>query len=128
MTTWNLGELFESVVDVVGRREGVVAGDVRLTYAELDGRANRLAHVLASAGVGPGDGVGLVLRNANEYLEGMLAAFKLRALPVNVNYRYTSDELAYLFADADVAAIIHEPELDGVVSLAAANVPGLRIR
>jgi 3-oxocholest-4-en-26-oate---CoA ligase len=128
MTTWNLGDLFESVVDVVGEREAVVSGDVRLTYAELDERANRLAHVLASAGVGAGDGVGLVLRNGHEYLEGMLAAFKLRALPVNVNYRYTADELAYLFTDADVAAIIHEPELDAVVSIAAADIPMLRLR
>ena len=128
MTSWNLGDLFESVVDVVGGREAVVVGDVRLTYAELDERANRLAHALASAGVGPGDRVGLVLRNGHEYLEGMLAAFKLRALAVNVNYRYTADELAYLFADADVAAIIHEPELDDVIDGALADLPHLRLR
>src|SRR5262249_45806963 len=53
---------------------------------------------------------------------------KLRALPVNVNFRYTADELAYLFADADVAAIIHEPELEDAVQRAAAALPGLRTR
>ncbi|MCU1351393.1 MAG: AMP-dependent synthetase, partial [Acidimicrobiales bacterium] len=111
MVTWNLADLFESVADAVPEREAIVAGTRRFTYAELDERANRLAHVLCEAGVGPGDHVGLALRNGCEYVEGTLAAFKLRAVPVNVNYRYTVDELRYLLTDADVAALIMDPDL-----------------
>ena len=69
------------------------------------GRRTRdpLAHALAERGVGPGDHVACYLYNSIEYLEAMLAAFKLRAVPINVNYRYVEDELRYLLDDADVA-------------------------
>ena len=72
--------------------------------------SNRLAHVLAARGVGPGDHVALYLYNGTEYLEGMLAAFKLRAVPINVNYRYVEDELRYLFDDADAKAVVFHRE------------------
>ena len=108
MLTWNLGDLFESVADAVGEREAVVSDLARLTYADLDRRSNQLARHLAELGVGPGDHVALVLRNGHQYLEGMLAAFKLRAVPINVNTRYTTDELRYLLADAAPTVVIHE--------------------
>jgi 3-oxocholest-4-en-26-oate---CoA ligase len=106
MASLNLADLFEAAVDHCADREAVVVGDTRLTYAKLDERANRLAHHLAGLGVGPGDFVGLQLVNGNEYLEGMLAAFKLRAVPVNVNYRYVEAELRYLYQDAGLVALI----------------------
>src|SRR6188768_424230 len=94
--SWNIADLFEGVADLLGDREAVVAGGSRLTYADLDRRANRVAHVLAAMGVGPGDRVGLALRNGHEHLEALLGAYKLRAVPFNVNYRYTADEMEYL--------------------------------
>ena len=80
--------------------------EVRLTFAELDARANRLAHALASMGIGPGDHVGCHLYDGNQYVEAYLAAFKLRAVPVNVNFRYVDEELAYLFDNADLEAVV----------------------
>lgn len=118
MLTYNLGELFESVVDAVGEREAVVCGGRRLTYRQLDERVNRLAHALDARGLGPGDHLALVLRNGNEYLEAMLAAFKLRAVPINVNTRYTVDELRYLLQDAAPAVVLHEPDLADAVTVA----------
>jgi acyl-CoA synthetase (AMP-forming)/AMP-acid ligase II len=103
----NLADLFELVVDTVPDRLAIVSGARRLTYADVEGRANRLAHLLAEAGVGPGDGVGLQLVNGPEYLEGMLACFKVRAVPVNVNYRYVEAELRHVYADAGLVALIH---------------------
>ncbi|MCU1452541.1 MAG: acyl-CoA synthetase [Acidimicrobiales bacterium] len=126
MSTWNLADLFESVADAVPDRDALVAGEVRLTYAALDERANRLAHALRVSGIGPGDHVGLVLRNGSEHVEAMLAAFKLRAVPVNVNFRYTVDELRYVLTDADVVAVVHEPELGGQIDRALAGRPALR--
>jgi acyl-CoA synthetase (AMP-forming)/AMP-acid ligase II len=127
--TWNLGDLFEGVADAVAERTAIVSGPVRLSFAALDERANRLAHVLAAQGVGAGDHVALSMRNGHQYLEAMLAAFKLRAIPVNVNIRYTTAELAYLVHDATPAFILHDAEIaeriDAVTaSLAAGDRPG----
>lgn len=105
--SFNLADLFELVADSVPDREAIVAPTVRLTYAQLDARANRLAHALAARGIGPGDHVGLQLHNGAEHLEAMLAAYKLRAVPVNVNYRYTARELAYLYDNADLVALVY---------------------
>ncbi len=104
--TFNLADLYEAVADADPDREVLVVGDCRLTYRQLDERANRLAGVLAAAGVGAGDTVGLQLANGSEYLEGMLAAFKLSAIPVNINYRYVERELRYLFEDSAIVALI----------------------
>jgi 3-oxocholest-4-en-26-oate---CoA ligase len=76
------------------------------TFAEFDDRAARLATALAAAGVGPGDKVACYLYNGAPYLETVFAAFKLGAVPVNANYRYTKDELTALLADADAAALV----------------------
>jgi fatty-acyl-CoA synthase len=120
--TWNLGDLFESVADLAGDREAVVSDVARLSYADLDRRSNQLARHLADLGVGAGDHVALVLRNGHEYLEGMLAAFKLRAVPINVNTRYTTDELRYLLTDAAPTVVIHEAHLADILPAAVADL------
>jgi 3-oxocholest-4-en-26-oate---CoA ligase len=107
---FNLADLWERVVDTVPDHEALVHGARRFTYAQADERATRLAHALASRGIGRGDHVALYLYNGAEYLEGMLAAFKLRAVPVNVNYRYVEDELRYLLTDADAKAVLFHRE------------------
>ena len=125
MTTFNLADLFESVVDVVPDRLALVCGDRRLTYAELDARANRLAHHLLAQGVAPGEHVGVHLYNGTEYIECMLAAFKIRSVPVNVNYRYVAGELCSLFRDADLVALVHQRELSARVREVIGDVPTL---
>lgn len=122
-SSFNWADLFEIVVDAVGEREALVVGDRRFTYAELDARANRLAHHLASLGVGADDHFGLYLQNGVEYVESMLAAFKLRAVPVNVNYRYVEDELRYLFEDADIVGVVCDPQYVDRVEAVRADAP-----
>ena len=126
MSSYNLADLFEVVAGAVPDREALVHGDRRLTYAALDDRARRLAAVLAEQGVGPGDHVGLYLHNSTEYLEGMLASYLLRAVPVNINYRYVADELRYLFDDADLVAVLHEAVFAPLIAEVQADVPALR--
>jgi acyl-CoA synthetase (AMP-forming)/AMP-acid ligase II len=77
----NVSEWFERVADKGPDRVAIIAANRRLTYAQLDERANRLAHHLAGMGVKRGDHIGLQLQNGTEYIEAMLAAFKLRAVP-----------------------------------------------
>ncbi len=125
--TYNLADQWEAVVDRVADREAVVAGDRRLTYGRLEERANRLANHLAANGIGPGDFVGCYLTNGTEYLETMLAAFKLRAVPVNINFRYVADELRYLFADAGLIAVVCDQQFAARVAEVADDVPTLRM-
>jgi acyl-CoA synthetase (AMP-forming)/AMP-acid ligase II len=119
---FNLADLFELVADAVADREVVVSPARRLTFRELDERANRLANALADLGVGEGQHIGLQLLNGSEYIEGMLAAFKIRAVPINVNFRYVEAELKHLYDDADLVAVIHHREFSPRVAEAAAGV------
>jgi len=120
---FNIADLFESLADAIPERTAVVSGARRLTFAELDTRANRLADVLRARGVGPGHHVGLHLYNGSEFVESMLAAFKLRAVPINLNYRYVAAELRYLCENADLVAVITQRELLPVIAEAARGLP-----
>ncbi|MEX0949701.1 MAG: acyl-CoA synthetase [Acidimicrobiia bacterium] len=123
--TYNLADLWELVVDAVPDQEAMVCGARRLTFADADERANRLAHVLSEHGVGAGNHVGLYLYNGTEYLEAMLAAFKLRAVPVNVNYRYVEGELRYLLDNAEAKAVVLHRELTPRLAAVEEDLPGL---
>jgi acyl-CoA synthetase (AMP-forming)/AMP-acid ligase II len=115
---FNMADLFEGVVDAVPDREALYAEGRRLTFAELDARANRLAHHFQSVGVQPGDHIGCHMMNGTEYLETMIALFKIRAVPVNVNFRYVEDELLYLYKDADLKGVVFDTEFaDRVASV-----------
>ncbi|HWM72304.1 MAG TPA: acyl-CoA synthetase, partial [Nocardioides sp.] len=104
----NIADLFEHAVDAVPDNPAVKVGDRTVTYAELEADANRLAHFLASSGVGPGDHVGIYAKNSIEHVVAVLAVVKIRAVNINVNYRYVEGELNYLFDNSDVVALIHE--------------------
>ncbi|MDI2130241.1 acyl-CoA synthetase [Yinghuangia seranimata] len=126
MADFNLADLWELLADAGGDTEVLVAGDQRRTYKELDARANRLAHHLAESGVGPGDHIGLYSFNRVEFVEALLAAWKIRAVPVNINYRYVEAELAYLLGDADLVAMVYERGYADRLSALAADFPGLK--
>lgn len=123
---FNLADLFEMVVDHVPERNALVCGEQRATYAQIEARANRLAHYLASSGIGVGDHVGLYMYNCNEYLEGMMACFKIRAVPINVNYRYVDEELQYIFENSEMVACIHHREFIPHIGHIFANTPALK--
>jgi acyl-CoA synthetase (AMP-forming)/AMP-acid ligase II len=107
----NFATVLETVADVRADREAVAHGDRSLTWRQLDERAARLAAFLAGRGVGAEDRVAIALYNSPEYLESVFAVLKLRAIPVNVNYRYQAEEMLHLFSDAQVAALIFDGSL-----------------
>ncbi len=104
----NIADLFEHAVDVVPDNPAVKVGDRVVTYAELEAEANRLAHYLSGQGVKAGDHVAIYAKNSVEHVVAVLAIVKIRAVNINVNYRYVEGELNYLFDNADVVALIHE--------------------
>src|SRR6516164_2178543 len=105
---YNIADLFENTVDAVPDRLALIDRDVRLTFAELDQRSNRIANALADRGVKPGDHVGIYAQNSHEWIETMYGAFKARAIPININFRYVEDELAYLVENADCVAVVFD--------------------
>ncbi len=116
---FNLADMFENAVDHFADREYLVCDGKRRTYREMEERANRLAHHLQAHGIGAGDHVGVYALNSVEWVETLWAVFKLRAVWININYRYVEDELRYLFDNADLKALVYQrtyaPRVAGVL-------------
>jgi acyl-CoA synthetase (AMP-forming)/AMP-acid ligase II len=123
---FNLADLFEAAVDAFPDREYLVAEGRRLTYAQMEDRANRLAHHLAAQGVRKGEHVGIYALNSTEWVITAWAVFKLRAVWVNINYRYVHDELRYLFTNADLVALVHQRQFSPRVAALLPELPALR--
>ena len=107
-TQFNLASAWEVTTDHQGDALALHCGDVSRTWTEFEHRASRLAGALSTVGVVAGDNVALALYNGNEYLEAQFAAFKARAAPCNVNYRYVEAELEYLIDNSDAKAVFFD--------------------
>ena len=123
---YNMADLFEHAVDAVPDRVNIICGDETRTYAEMENRANRLAHHLADSGIEPGTHVGIYAANSIEWVEAMLAIFKIRAVPININFRYVEAELRYLFDNADLEALVYREEFGPRVAGIIAECPRLQ--
>lgn len=118
--------VWEAIADAVPDRPALVQGEQRISWADYEGRSARLAGALAEAGLGPDSKVALYLYNSPEYGEASFAAFKSRGVPVNVNYRYLADELAYLIDNSDAEAVVFHSSLGERVE--AARKGNTRVR
>ncbi len=118
--------VWESIADAVPAHPALIHGPLTRSWRDFDTRAARLATGLASAGITVGSKIGLFLYNGPEYLEAQYAGFKMRAVPVNVNYRYLNDELAYLLDNADAEALIFHSSLSERVAQVRDRLPKLR--
>jgi 3-oxocholest-4-en-26-oate---CoA ligase len=131
MEVWSVDVSFGTIWEAIARDQpdsvAISEPGRDHTFAEFDDRSARLAAALSAAGVGPGDKVACYLYNGAAYLETVFAAFKLGAVPVNANYRYTRHELTALLADADAAALVFSGDLAANVTHAARALPSLRL-
>ena len=136
----NLAALHEAIAAAVPDRECIVWQDRRLTWADVTDRSRRVAAVLRGAGLGihgrpedqkawesPHDHVALYLHNGNEYLEGLLGAFKARAVGVNINYRYVAEELRYVLADSRAAAVVFHGAFAPTLAEVLPSLPHVRL-
>ena len=93
------------------KAEAVVVDDIRLTYAELNSRVNRLANALTGLGVNKGDRVAALMFNASEYAEVTFALAKLGAILVPLNYRLAPPELEYILNDSGSRVLVYANDL-----------------
>ncbi len=119
--SFNFADVFESVADNVGDRVALVVDGAALTYAELDEQANRFANHLAGLGVGPGDFVAFFSENSSLEVAGMLAAYKLRAVPAVTNYRSAAPELAAVLRDCNARVVLVSAGLAATASAAVSD-------
>ncbi|MBK5333368.1 MAG: AMP-binding protein, partial [Ilumatobacteraceae bacterium] len=119
--------IWESIADTVPDATAVVHGDITRTWAQYDERAARLAAAYTAAGLGPDSKIGLYMYNGNEYLEAQYGAFKIRGVPINVNYRYLDDELWYLLDNSDAEALVFHSSLGDRVAQVTERLPKLKL-
>ncbi|QEN16226.1 acyl-CoA synthetase [Mycolicibacterium sp. ELW1] len=122
----NIADLAEHAIDAVPDRVAFICGDDKITFAELEEKANRFAHYLLDHGVKKDDKVGLYCRNRIEIVIAMLGTIKAGAILVNVNFRYVEGELRYLFENSDMVALVHERQYADRVANVLPETPNVK--
>ncbi|WP_284433677.1 condensation domain-containing protein, partial [Streptomyces sp. TUS-ST3] len=108
-------ELFEERVAAVPDAEAVVAGEVSLSYRELDARAERLALLLSELGAGPERFVAVALPRSVDLVVALLAVWKAGAAYLPLDTEYPAERLAYMLQDADPVLLLTTSDLTSVV-------------
>jgi fatty-acyl-CoA synthase len=103
---WNFADVFEQVALTQPDTVAIRQGDRRVTYGEMLARVDALGVSFRDRGSVDQDKVGIYLYNSPEYAEAAMASLYARLVPVNTNYRYGDDELAYLWDNADCTTIV----------------------
>jgi fatty-acyl-CoA synthase len=122
----HFGNVWEAIADQVGDRTALVHGDQSISWRQYDDSAARLAQGLLEQGVRPNSKVAMYLYNGVEYAVVQYAAFKIRAVPVNVNYRYTETELLYLLENSDAEVLVFHASLGARVERVIGKASKLR--
>jgi acyl-CoA synthetase (AMP-forming)/AMP-acid ligase II len=125
-TSWNYADVWEAVADALPAAPAQVQGERRISWSEMDHRADGVAQWLLSLGIGRQEKVALYLYNCPEYLEALFGALKVAAVPVNTNYRYADEELVYLWDNADAVAVVFHGAFAGRVERVRARLPKVR--
>ena len=127
MSSWNFADVWEVVAERLPDAPALVHDGLRRRWCELDRRADGLAAWLLAAGLRPGETFAQYLYSGPEYVEAVFAAFKLGLPPVNTNYRYGTEELAYLWDNGDCAAVVFHGEFTSRIAAVRARVPRVRL-
>ena len=126
MTDWNFADVWEAVAETVPHGPSAIHGERRLTWADTERRANGVAQFLLDLGVAHQDKVAHYLYNCPEYMESTFAILKVGLVPVNTNYRYTDDELVYLWDNADAVVVIFHGVFSERIAGLRSRVPRVR--
>jgi acyl-CoA synthetase (AMP-forming)/AMP-acid ligase II len=126
-TDWNFADVWEEIAAVQPDRPAIIRGSLIRTWSQWEHRSEAIAARLLDAGLGRGARVAQYLMNSAEYLEALFACFKASLAPVNTNYRYVADELAYLWTDAGAEAVVFHGSFAANIEQVRARVPGVRL-
>jgi amino acid adenylation domain-containing protein len=107
----SIHELFERQVELAPDRTAVAFEEEQLSYAELSGRANRLAHYLRGLGVGPDTRVGVLMERSVEMVVGVLGVLKAGGAYVPLDPAYPEERLAFMVKDAEALALLTQRRL-----------------
>jgi non-ribosomal peptide synthetase-like protein len=106
-----LHELFEAQADARGQATALVCGELALSYAELEARANRLAHYLRAAGVEPGSFVGLVFERSELPIVAILAVLKAGGAYVPLEPGYPDERMRFIAGEAGIEVTLTQMQL-----------------
>jgi len=124
---WNFGDLFDSCGDVLPpATPALLHGDRVIDWGQLTHRSNNLARAFLDRGAVAGDKVAIYMRNCPEYMETLVACFKARLVPVNVNYRYLDEELYYILDNSDSVIAVYGTEFREHVNTLTPRLPDLQ--
>ena len=124
----SLGAVFEAVVAAIPSKDAaLVHGDATTTWGDFAQRTAALAAAFIAAGAVPGDKVAHLMRNGPAYAETTVAALRARLVHVNVNYRYTGEELFYILDNSDAAVLVHDAEFAPLVDALRPRLPHLKL-
>lgn len=105
-SNFTVGSLARRNAKLYPQKAGIVSGEKSLTFFEFNGRVNKLANSLLSAGVKRGDRIGTIMPNTCQYLEIYFSAAKIGAIVVPINLRLTPSEVTFILRDADVGTVV----------------------
>ena len=124
---WNFADLWETIASQIPDELAQQQGIAHTTWREFDHRANGIARALLDVeGAAEQDKVAQYMYNCPEYLESIFGAFKAGMAVVNTNYRYTADELVYLWDNADATTIVFHGAFVDQCSAVRSRVPKVK--
>ena len=124
---FHLADFWETVAAGIPDSLAVIDPTAERTWRDYEDRAARLAACLSAHGLGHDTKIGIYAYNRNQYLETQFATFKIRAVPINVNYRYVEEELIYLLDNSDSEALVFESEFADRVREILPKLPRLKL-
>ena len=122
----HLATIWEHISDLVPNELACISGDEKKTWSEYEKTSARIASFLNKRGVKKDTKVGLYLFNCSEYLTSQFAIMKVMGVPINVNYRYQSDELVYLFDNSDSEVVFFHESYSDQVKQVYKKLPGVK--
>ncbi|MDG2352458.1 MAG: AMP-binding protein [Acidimicrobiales bacterium] len=123
----NIATAWEAISDQIGDLTAISTSENSESWEEFEKRSASLAKTFSEKGLKRDSKVAFYCYNGPEYLEGQFAAFKIRAIPANVNYRYLDEELAYILNNADAEAILFDSSLTERVDSVRSRCPKLKV-